>query len=96
MEAIRPSRAKAFFDQIRLPQNGAGFLASLITTETATYESEFLDFKGGRQLVLNKPDFAELWAKSLSCFANSDGGGLSFSVSTRQQGKPKTFLPSET
>jgi Putative DNA-binding domain len=79
MEANGPSRAKAFFDEIQLPENGARFLNELISTETPTYESEFLEFKGAFNLDI-KHDLDSLWAKNLSGFANSDGGVVIFGI----------------
>jgi schlafen family protein len=111
MEMHVPSRAKAYFDKISLPENGANFLAQLVSSPTPTLESEFLDFKGGQQLEVNGTDFRELWAKNLSCFANSDGGVVVFGIDapkgsaknlslvqdvTRLQAKLKELLKSVT
>lgn len=80
MEANRPSRAKEYFDEIKRPENGVEFLKRLVEAETQTFESEFLDFKGGQELDVSSKDLLELWAKNLSCFANSDGGVLVFGI----------------
>ena len=48
MESNRPSRAKEYFNQIKRPENGVEFLKRLVGVEMQTFESEFLDFKGGR------------------------------------------------
>jgi hypothetical protein len=79
MEATRPSRAKAYFDEIRRSGDGADFLKKLVGLETPTYESEFLEFKGAFKLDLGD-GLLELWAKNLSGFANSDGGVLIFGI----------------
>jgi Putative DNA-binding domain len=80
MEINRPSRAKAYFDQVKLPENGARFLNALVGSETPTFESEFLEFKGAHNLDPAGRDLLELWAKNLSGFANSDGGVVIFGI----------------
>jgi hypothetical protein len=80
MDVIRPSRAKAYFEKIRLPENGSKFLEGLTGSDTSVYESEFLDFKGGQGLSSRSDDLTRLWAKNLSCFANSDGGVVIFGI----------------
>jgi hypothetical protein len=80
MEITRPSRAKAYFDQVKLPGNGSRFLNAFVGSETPTFESEFLEFKGAHSLDLAGPDLLELWAKNLSGFANSDGGVVIFGI----------------
>ena len=82
MDANIPSRAKAYFDEIKLPGNGTKFLKQLAGSETPTFESEFLDFKGGYELMRpeKKDELTKLWAKNLSCFANSDGGVVIFGI----------------
>lgn len=79
LPANAPSRAKSFFNEIKSSGNGSEFLSRLIDRETPAYESEFLDFKGGR--MADKAELKKLqkeWAKCLSCFANSDGGVILF------------------
>lgn len=90
METNQPSRAKAFFDEIKLPENGPSFLRQLIGSEMPTFESEFLDFKGGHDLKVNGDDLFKLWAKNLSCFANSDGGVVIFGIDA-PRGKAKSL-----
>jgi hypothetical protein len=80
MEPNRPSRAKAFFDEIKLPEHGPTFLEQLTKSEGATFESEFLEFKGGHEIKTDGEGLLQLWAKNLSCFANSDGGVLIFGI----------------
>ena len=80
VEVTRPSRAKAYFDEINSPGNGASFLNQLVGSETQTFESEFLEFKGGYDLKVAGKELLALWAKNLSCFANSDGGVLVFGI----------------
>ena|SRR5258706_716145 len=78
-----PSRARAYFERIRASGNGAKFLAELAVSETTTFESEFVDFKGGHDLIADGEklkSLQELWAKNLSCFANSEGGVLIFGI----------------
>jgi hypothetical protein len=78
MEANSPSREKAYFEQIKSSGNGAAFLTGLIGSETPSFESEFLECKGTRDLDLSGPHVLELWAKALSGFANS--GVLIFGI----------------
>jgi hypothetical protein len=84
METNQPSRAKAFFEEIKSPEKGAKFLRELVGTETPMFESEFLDFKGGQNIDIGGDDLLKLWAKNLSCFANSDGGVLIFGIDAPQ------------
>jgi len=90
MQANSPSRARSYFDQIGLSANGVKFLNGLVGSETPTFESEFLDFKGGFNLDLKSEDLQDLWAKNLSCFANSDGGVLIFGIEA-PKGKAKNL-----
>jgi len=90
METNQPSRAKAFFDEIKLPENGAKFLNQLICSEIPTFESEFLDFKGNHNLDVKSDDLLKLWAKNLSCFANSEGGVVVFGIDA-PKGKAKSL-----
>ena len=87
-----PSRARAFFDKIKSPRHGADFLAQLAQNETSPAESEFMDFKGGFQLMRpeKKDDLPPLWAKCLSCFANSEGGVVIFGINA-PDGKGKSL-----
>jgi hypothetical protein len=80
VDAIRPSRAKAYFDEIKSSGKGAKFLSGLISSDTPIYESEFLEFKGAHALDVKGDDLIELWAKNLSGFANSDGGVVIFGI----------------
>lgn len=80
MDIVRPTRAKAYFDHIKSLPKPAEFLMGLIKSETPTFESEFLEFKGAHQIDPKSGDLTELWAKCLSCFANSDGGVLIFGI----------------
>jgi hypothetical protein len=78
MDSIRPTRAQAYFEQIK--SEGVRFLIKLVGSPTSTMESEFLEFKGAQQLDPRAGDLPEIWAKCLSCFANSDGGVLIFGI----------------
>jgi hypothetical protein len=95
MDANRPSRAKAFFHSIKSSEDGASFLKALVGSEAPTFETEFLDFKGGHGLMADNGKLEELkklWAKSLSCFANSEGGVLVFGVDA-PQGAARSLSP---
>jgi hypothetical protein len=85
-----PSRAKAYFEQIR--SQGLDFLNALVGSQTPTFESEFLEFKGAFSMDLRNDDLLELWAKNLSGFANSDGGVLIFGIDA-PKGAAKSFSP---
>lgn len=92
MDTGTPSRAKAFFDKIKSVGHGADFLVQLAASETSPAESEFMDFKGAHTLMLpeKKDELPPLWAKCLSCFANSEGGVVIFGINA-PDGKAKSL-----
>jgi hypothetical protein len=80
MKSERPSRAGAYFEAIKSLPNGANFLKGLVGAATPPDESEFLEFKGGHNILADPKNLKSLWAKNLGCFANTDGGLLIFGI----------------
>jgi hypothetical protein len=67
-----PSRASEFFKKIKESNDPVSFLQSLVSAKLG--ESEYVDYKGAAILDLKGNDLKDTWSKTLSGFANSDGG----------------------
>ncbi len=71
-----------FFEQIGDGAAAFSFLSGLISTNPPTAETEWLDFKGS--MALSDADLKRLWSKSLSGFANTQGGLLIFGIDAKK------------
>jgi hypothetical protein len=78
MSNLPPSRAAALFERITTDANPSELIRSFIASKFS--ESELLDYKGADKLDIRGDPLREKWSKSLSCFANSDGGVLIWGV----------------
>jgi hypothetical protein len=79
---MQPSQAKHFFEQVRTAPDSSSFLRSLISSTEPTYETEWLEFKGGASLLDN--ELKKTWSEALAGFANTQGGVLIFGIDARQ------------
>jgi len=84
MENVITSQAKEFFNKINDMNDADGFqfIKNLINTESPTYESDWIDFKGAEQLDDKKPK--EIWSKAISGYANSGDGILLWGIDARK------------
>lgn len=76
----KPSHALLFFEEIK--EKGAPFLKSLVNSNPPTFETEWLDFKGAERIT--DKEIKETWSKSLSGFANTEGGVLVWGIDARK------------
>ena len=65
----KPSRALDFFQQVKT--EGLPFLKTLINSHPPTFETDWLDFKGGERL--DDRSVKKIWSEALSGFANTEG-----------------------
>ena len=71
-----PSSARRFFDRIMNAPDPAAFIRGLTTSEPATREEEWLDFK----VAGIDKDAKRNWSRALSGFANTEGGVIVWGV----------------
>lgn len=76
----KPSRALDFFQQAK--SGGVQFLKALVGSTPPTFETDWLDFKGGAKLTDN--DAKKIWSEALSGFANTEGGMLVWGIDARK------------
>ena len=74
------SAARTFFDQIFAEADPYAFLASFVNSQPPTFETEWLDFKGGARLN----DDLKTWSEAVSGFANTEGGVLIWGLDARK------------
>jgi len=75
----KPSRALDFFEQVKT--DGLPFLKTLINSDPLTFETDWLDFKGGERL--DDQHVKRIWSEALSGFANTEGGVLVWGIDAR-------------
>lgn len=82
----RHSTAHQFFDRIKSSPNPVAFIKGLVNRESPVFEGEWLEFKGATSLKssANEKSIREIWAKSLSAFANTEGGVLVWGIDARK------------
>ena len=76
----KPSRALDFFEQVKT--DGLPFLKTLINSDPRTFETDWLDFKGGEKL--DDQHVKRIWSEALSGFANTEGGVLVWGIDARK------------
>ena len=76
------SRAEEYFKQIKNSASPAEFLKGLLTSKPPRFEDEWLEFKGNPH---NDRDGINAWSKSLSAFANTEGGVLIWGIDARKK-----------
>jgi len=76
----KPSRALDFFLQVK--SGGIQFLKGLVSSTPPTFETDWLDFKGGAKLT--DDNTKRIWSKALSGFANTEGGVLVWGIDARK------------
>ena len=78
------SRAHELYKQIVESDERAAMLTAMVSDKRT--ESEFLEFKGAGRI--EKKEIREYWSKTLSAFANTDGGVLIWGISTTRIPNP--------
>jgi hypothetical protein len=86
----KPSRALEFFEQVKTA--GPSFLKKLIDSDPPTFETDWLDFKGGERL--DEKNVKKIWSEALSGFANTEGGVLVWGIDARKD--PETGVDHAT
>lgn len=74
------SSARTFFDRILANTDPFEHLASFVNSQPPTFETEWLDFKGGARLSDDLKTFSE----AVSGFANTEGGVLIWGLDARK------------
>jgi hypothetical protein len=77
-----PSLARTYFEQIRSAASPTDFIQDLVNS--ATSESDWLDFKQPPSMDLKNPKWRELWVEALAGFANNQGGVLIWGIDARK------------
>lgn len=89
------SRAQALFEKIKTSADAVAILTEMTSGKMPAEELEFVDFKSGAAARKDQHDaLRELWAKCLSCYANSDGGVVIFGIEA-PKGKAERIAPVE-
>lgn len=78
----RNSSAHNFYDLIMNSPDRLEFIRNLVDPTSPVFESEWLDFKGADNI--NDKILKEVWSKSLSAFANTEGGVLLWGIDARK------------
>ena len=76
----KPSRALDFFQQVQ--RGKVQFLKTLVASTPPTFDTDWLDFKGGAKL--GDADIKRIWSEALSGFANTEGGVLVWGIDARK------------
>ncbi len=77
----KPSRALDFFEQVKT--DGLPFLKKLTNSNPPTFETDWLDFKGGERLD-DQRVVKKIWSEALSGFANTEGGVVVWGIDARK------------
>jgi hypothetical protein len=77
----QPSRAAAYFEQIRAAPDRFQFLLDMTTAPEPVFEDEWRDFKGVPDKDSN---VKKIWYEALSGFANTSGGVLVWGLDARK------------
>src|SRR4051812_21932724 len=56
----------------------------MVADPPITFESDWLDFRDGAHLNLDKPDVQRIWSNALSGFANVGGGVLIWGIKSKK------------
>lgn len=75
----KPSHALEFFKKVNV--DGITFVKGLIGSDPPSFETDWLDFKGGEQL--KDKDVKKIWSEALTGFANTEGGVLVWGIDAR-------------
>jgi hypothetical protein len=76
------SSAEQFFADLMASSDKAALLTALVTDPPSAFETDWLDFKEGKQLI--DGDAKRLWSKALSGFANVGGGILIWGIEAKK------------
>jgi len=76
------TRAEIFFDSIVAADDAFAHISGFVNSSPPTYETEWLDFKGGG--ASNEKAAHKIWSESLSAFANTEGGVLLWGLDCRR------------
>lgn len=75
----KPSHALDFFKKVNA--EGITFLKGLVGSDPPSFETDWLDFKGAKQL--KDKDLKRIWSEALAGFANTEGGVLVWGIDAR-------------
>lgn len=78
----RNSSAHRFFDRMKESPDRLAFMRDLVNSASPTFEGEWLDFKGAAKC--DDKFLKEIWSKSLSAFANTEGGIIVWGIDARK------------
>ena len=77
-----PTRAEIFFESIFAADDPFAHVSGFVNSSPPTYETEWLDFKGGG--ASSEKGAHKIWSESLSAFANTEGGVLLWGLDCRR------------
>ena len=77
-----PTRAEIFFEAILSAEDPFAHIGVFVNSSPPTYETEWLDFKGGAASL--EKGAHKIWSESLSAFANTEGGVLLWGLDCRR------------
>ena len=82
MLSVPKDRAEVFFEAIRSVDDPFAYISAFVNSSPPTYETEWLDFKGGG--ASSEKGAHKIWSESLSAFANTEGGVLLWGLDCRR------------
>lgn len=94
MQNRPPTRAELLFKQITDQQNPAAYLEAMVNSSPPTFETEYLEFKGASRTPVNDDSIKRNWAKTLSSFANTEGGVIIWGIDSREDPQTKVSAAS--